>query len=78
MLWPGLFYKVLHEEILFVTIIILHFKYEVWWQHMCMCACVHVCVCVFVCVCVCVCLCVDCTVCQLSVHGFLVLKFRYL
>ena len=35
------FCKVLHEEILFVTII-LHFKYEVWWQRMCMCVCVCV------------------------------------
>jgi len=40
------FYKVLHEAILFVTVIILHFKYEVWRQHMCIYLCVCVCVCV--------------------------------
>jgi hypothetical protein len=36
MLWPGLFYKVLHQEILFVTINA--------YVCVCVCACMHMCV----------------------------------
>jgi len=78
MFWPGLFYKVLHQKILFVAIIILHFKFEVWWQHMCVYACVHVCVhaCVHMCACTrvhaCVHVCVHVHVCicaRAHAHG---------